>query len=444
MTKKLSLLLCTLSLLSLTACSDTWFGDNDEAPPLPGQRLSILELQRKLEPETPTDTMTAFVAPEIWANDFWPQAGGYPHHAMQNLSFSTGDVQKIWSADIGEGASTAYPLTAQPVVADGRVFTLDSQSQLSAFSAKDGKSLWRISTLKNENDDPVISGGISFAGGKVYVTSGYNELLAVNPADGKILWRAPLSAPSRAAPTVLDGRVFVTTLSNAMMAFNAESGQVLWEYAALGEATGLVGAAAPAADGNIVVPAFTTGDLFALRVENGSAAWSDNLSNALRLGGLSGVSDIRGLPVIDKNMAIAISYGGKMVALDMSSGERIWQRDIGGSETPFVSGNRVFVLSSNNEVVALERDTGAIVGVSQLARYQDKEAKSGNVFWTGPIMAAGRLIAFSSDGRAAEINPADGTLLKEWRTGESVRIAPVIAGGTLYLLADDGSLNAYR
>lgn len=443
--KKIFWPLCLAGVLMLGACSDMWFGDSDDdAPPLPGQRMSILELQRQLSPDESAASLAPFVAPEVWANDFWPQAGGYPHHAMQNLSFSAGDVKKIWSADIGQGSTTGYPLTAQPVVADGRVFTLDSESTLSAFSAADGKSLWQISTLKKDDDDPVISGGVSFAGGKLYVTSGYNEVLAVAPADGKILWRATLSAPSRAAPTILDGRVFVTTLSNGVMAFNAESGQVLWEYAGLGESTGFVGAAAPAADGNIVVPAFTTGDLYALRVENGGAAWSDNLSNALRLGGLSGVSDIRGLPVIDKNLAIAISYGGKIVAVDMASGERVWQRDIGGSETPWVSGNRVFVISSNNEMVALDRDTGAVVWVSQLAQYKDKESKTGNIFWTGPVMAGGRLMAFSSDGRAADINPADGTLIREWSTGESVRTAPVVAGGTLYLLDDDGTLAAYR
>lgn len=434
-----------LAVLSLSACgSDMWFGEKDDAPPLAGQRLSILDMQRKLEPDEITQGSAIFSPAEILANDSWPQAGGYPHHAMQNLSFSKGEVKKIWSSDIGEGASKSYPLTAQPIAAGGRVFTLDSQSQLSAFSAKDGKNLWRINTLKNEDDDPVISGGISFAGDKIYVTSGYNEMLAVNPADGKILWRAKLSAPSRAAPTILDNRVFVTLLSNAVMAFKADTGELLWEYAGLGEATGLVGAAAPAAEGNIVVPAFTSGELYALRVENGASAWSDNLSNALRLGGLSGVSDIRAMPIIHNNKVFAISYGGKMVAIDIISGQRLWSRDIGGSETPWLSGNRIFVISSYNEVVSLDVDTGAVMWVSQLARFENKAEKKGAIFWTGPLMASGRLMVFSSDGRVAEINPEDGALLKEWSTGESVQIAPIIAGGVLYLVSRDGTLSAYR
>ena len=73
-----------------------------------------------------------------------------------------------------------------------------------------------------------------------------------------------------------------------------------------------------------------------------------------------------------------------------------------------------------------------------------KSSNDGMIVWSGPIMASNNLIAFSSDGRVAQINPEDGGLVREWNTGSSVFIAPVIAGQTLYLLSDDGTLAAYR
>lgn len=433
------------SVLLLSACSSGFFSGDEEKPPLPGERVSILELQKQLEPDDEALRAQGFIAPSPWANEYWPQAGGYPNHSMQNLAFTDAQPKKIWSVDIGDGSSKSLPLTAQPVVVDGKVFALDTRAKLSAFSAKTGKNIWRTNARKEgEEDDPVISGGLSFSGGVLFVTSGYDEVLAVNPEDGKIYWRAPLGAPSRAAPTILDGRVFVSTLANSVLAFNATDGQLLWEYEGIsGEAT-LLGAASPAANGDIVVPAFSSGEVYALRVENGSVAWSDNLSGVLRLGGLSELSDIRGLPVMDKGLVIAISFGGKMVAIDERTGTRVWQRDIGGSETPWVAGNHVFVISANGELVALGRDNGAISWVSQLARYKNKDTKSGLISWTGPILAGGRLMAFSSDGRVAEANPSDGSLIREWMAGDPVRIAPVIAGGTLYLLSEDGTLTAFR
>jgi len=437
-------LILAVSLLALSACSGGFFSDEGEEKPLAGDRVSVLELQKTLEPDDDALNAQGFIAPEPWKNDFWPQAGGYPNHAMQNLAFTDQQPKRIWTSDIGQGSEKGFPLTAQPVVADGKVFTLSSALELSAFGVEDGKRLWQIDARKEGEKDPVISGGISFSGGVLFVTSGYDELLAVNPADGKIYWRAKLNAPSRAAPSILDGRVFVSTLSNSVMAFDAKNGSPLWEYSGLTNTEGLLGAPAPAVEGGVVVPAFSSGEVYALRVENGSVAWSDNLAGALRLGGLSGLSDIRGFPVIDKDIVIAVSFAGKLAAIDALSGARVWEKDIGSAQTPWVAGNHLFVLTSSNQIAALGRDTGAIRWVSQLARYKDKESREDPIFWSGPVLAGGRLLAFSSDGRAAEVKAEDGTLIRQWPVGKGVSIPPVIAGGVLYLLSGDGTLAAYQ
>ncbi len=426
----------------LTACgASSWFEGKEEAPPLEGERISILELQNQLQPDDEAEKAKAITLPDIWKNDFWPQAGGYPNHSMQNLALTSNQPKRAWTADIGTGTQGALPLTSQPVIADGRVYTLDTESRLSAFDVERGKSLWKISVRKKAEDDDVISGGVSFSGGVLYVTSGYDELLAVNPQDGSIYWRAPLNAPSRAAPTILDGRVFVSTLNNSIMAFSATDGSLLWDYTGISGNTTLLGAAAPAAIPELVIPAFSSGEVIALRSGNGSVAWSDSLANVLRLGGLSDLSDITGLPVVDKDLVIAVSYGGKMSALDTLTGRRVWSRDIGSSNTPWVAGSYIFVITTNNEIVALTRDKGTILWVSQLARRNDSETP---ITWAGPVMAGGRLMAFSDDGRAAEINPKDGSLIRDWRTGEEIRVDPAISGGALYLLSEDGTLSAYR
>jgi outer membrane protein assembly factor BamB len=50
----------------------------------------------------------------------------------------------------------------------------------------------------------------------------------------------------------------------------------------------------------------------------------------------------------------------------------------------------------------------------------------------------------STDGRIAEINPENGTLLKETQSGKDMRLSPIVAGQMLYILAEDGTLIAYR
>ena len=434
-----------LSLFLLTGCESYDFlgSKKDDAPPLEGERISILELEKNLIPDRDLEG-ELFSLPAMWQNISWPQAGGYPSHSMQNLFLNRGALKRVWTADIGSGSSKDLPLTAQPVVANGRIFTLDSKLNLRAFSVTNGQRLWQSFVGSEEEEDLVIGGGLGIDGGKIFVTTGYNDVLAINLQDGQHIWRTKLRTPTRAAPTALGGRVFVSTLSNSVLALNADTGEVLWEFSGMGEATGILGSASPAANKDIVVPAFSSGEIYALRVENGSVAWSENLSALRRFGGLESLSDIRGLPVIDRGHVYAISFGGKMLAIDERTGTRIWQRDIGGSETPWVADNTVFVLTTENALVALARDNGAIRWVQRLRRFQNEEERTGPIYWHGPILAGDRLFVANSEGTVAEIDPSQGEVIRSWNSNHPIAMPPLVAGDTLYLLSRDGTLLAYK
>lgn len=438
---KTSLFLTACAALALQGCG----GSSTDKAPLAGERISILELQRNLEPDSAALEAQGFIAPQAWTNEFWPQNGGYPNHAMQQMALNEGPLKQIWSSKIGKGAQATLPLVAQPVLVDGRIFTIDTASNLRAFDSKTGKELWeREIAPESEEDDPVISGGMAYSQGRLYVTNGFNELLVIDPPSGKIIWRKSLPSPSRAAPTIMDQRLFVVTIDNRLMAFSVEDGTLLWEFAGLAETAGLVGAASPAANREIVIPAFSSGELFALRVENGSVAWADNLSSTRRIGNLAALSDIRGLPVMDKGMVFAISYGGRLVAIDERTGTRVWQREIGGSETPWVAGNHLFVISSQGELVGMGRDDGVIRWVTALPRFENAEKRKNPIIWTGPVLAGGRLIAAGSNGHVIEANPDTGAVIRQWKAHGPITISPIVAGNTLYLLSDKGVLAAYQ
>lgn len=188
----------------------------------------------------------------------------------------------------------------------------------------------------------------------------------------------------------------------------------------------------------------SSGELTALRTDNGSVLWTDSLSPSMQTGGISSLPDIAALPVIDKGAIFAVSYGGKIVSIDQATGQRIWTRDIGGAKDPWVSGNMIFFISSNAELVALGRDTGAMAWVKSLAEF-DAEGKSNNsLMWNGPILAGNRLIITSAGESLLEISPQDGTLIRKTDLGFHVALPPVVAGQTLYLVSDDGTLSAWK
>ncbi len=439
-------ILSVFIIFFLTACSSIGgvFSKKDEAP-LEGDRISVLELQKSLSPDKPLLDGQAIAVPEEWVNKAWPQAGGYPNHSMQNLSLQNANLERAWKADIGKGSTSDLPLTAQPVSAGGIIFTLDTKAMLSAFREDNGKRLWELDTAHLEEDEHVIGGGLSFAHGLLYVTNGYDELLAVAPEKREIIWRSRLPAPSRAAPTVIGGRVFVSTVDSRLVAVSAKDGSSIWEYTGIGETTSLLGAASPAANSEIVIPAFSSGEITALRVENGSVAWSDNLSNVRQYGGgLESLGDVKAMPVINQGIVVAISFSGKIAAIDERSGTRIWQKDISGSQTPWVAGSMIYIVSASNELLALSLVDGAIIWIKELNEYVDDDDKDEKIRWSAPIMGSNRLILTGSHGEMIEVDVQNGNLLRTTDINEDVRITPIISNETLYLLGENGSLMAYR
>jgi outer membrane protein assembly factor BamB len=411
-------------------------------PPLKGERISVLQLQRDLV-ANPDLKDTPVQLPEAWTNQLWPQAGGYPNHAPGHLALGQ-DIKRAWRVSIGKGGSSRTPLTAAPVVAEGAVFALDAKGHVSSFDLKTGQQRWRIKiTPKGETGSGALGGGIAYDSGKIFATNGYKHIVALNAPDGAMAWKSTLPSPARAAPTVVEGRIYVLSLDNRLNVLSTADGSPLWSYSGVSETTNLLGSAAPAADANLVVLPLSSGEIFGLRPETGLVAWEDNLSAVRRTGSLSSISDIRGLPVIDQGVVYAVSFSGRMVALDEVSGSRVWQREIGSSETPWAAGENIFVVTTEQQLTALTRSEGDIRWVSQLPRYEDDD-KDKPIVWSGPVLAGNRLYLVSNKGDMLQANPADGKIIKTEHVGSEANIAPVVANNTLLVLTNDGDLTAWR
>ncbi len=136
--RRLAVLLASCGLLA--ACSgDTWLGDTP-TPPLPGKRISILAQSKALEADAGSKAPIVLPAPENVGE--WPQAGGYPPHAMHHLALAA-NLHRVWEADVGTGASKRRAFLTQPIVAVGKVFAMDAESEASAYDLKDGHRLWK-------------------------------------------------------------------------------------------------------------------------------------------------------------------------------------------------------------------------------------------------------------------------------------------------------------
>ena len=427
-----------VTALILSGCSGS-----KKVTTLPGTRISVLELDKQLQPDL-TISDVAVSLPRPTPNDAWPFAGGNLGHNIGHPALGD-SLKQVWTASVGDGASRRGALLASPVFANGVVYTMDARKLVTAFSPDDGHQLWQTDISPKDDESRAWGGGIGVDGGVVYVATGYSQVLALDAKDGHELWRTGMPAPVHSAPTIADGRLYVVTTDAQLLALSTKDGHELWRYTDIAEPAVLAGNASPAVAGDVVVAPFPSGDIVALRVQNGLALWSDNLTVTRHFDAMSTLADIHGAPVIDRGMVFVVGHSGEMLAIDLRTGERAWSQDVGGTSQPWIAGDYLYVLSSNGALLCLTRDDARVRWITQLDQREDvSDRKSKPIVWSGPTLAGDRLIAVGSNSEAWAVSPYTGLPLGKIELSSPIFLPPIVAGGTLYLLADDGTLSAMR
>lgn len=407
------------------------------------ERISILTSSQDLDVDKSIQSLPV-VLPRPYRNGQWSQAGGNAEHLVQHLELSD-TLSQAWRTKIGAGNEKYERMITGPVSANGRVFAVDVKGKVTALSLATGRKLWSRE-LDNDNERSKVGfgGGAAVEGNKLIVTSGYGFVVALDVESGSEIWRYKGVIPFRGAPTTYNDKVFAITHDNQMLALNIENGDFLWDQVGIAENAGMLGAASPAYDGTTMVAALSSGELIAMRGANGRILWQDTLSSSQRLTPLATLADIDANPVIDGGKVYAVSHSGRMVAIDMRSGERSWEADVAGVNTPSVAGNFLFVSTVDGQVACIARGDGRVRWVTQLQRFTDQEKRRGLIKWNGPVLAGDRLLVTSSHGYAMSLSPYTGDVLSGLELPAGASTAPIVVDGTFVVLTDRGEVVAYR
>ncbi len=426
---------------ALSGCS--WFDNifSEKKTPLPGKRDAIFADRRGLVVD---EGAPKVVLPPAVSNAAWPQAGGNPAHLMGHLA-ANDHLAEAWRADIGQGGGKRQILMAQPVVSGGTVFTMDSDAEVTAFNLSDGRRLWRVDTKPKDVDSTNVGGGLGVDGTTLYAVNGLSQLVALDVATGKENWRRDLGVPARSAPTIADGRLFVTTIDDQLGAYAAADGHQLWTHQAAEPVTAMLGEPAPAYYQGLVIAGFGSGELAALRADSGSVAWTDGLGASRGRASGGDFLSIRALPVIVGGLVYAISMGGLLVCNDVPTGRRVWERQVAGEDTFAIAGDWMFLISAQQQIAAVNITDGRVSWITELPRYEDPEKRKDTLTWYGPLLVSDRLIVTGTSEDALSVSPYTGEILGHITlSAAAAPFAPVVAGGTVLVITNDGRLLALR
>lgn len=197
--------------------------------------------------------------------------------------------------------------------------------------------------FEHEWDQPVEgTGAFSLASDSttVFVGGAAEAFDARSAADGKVLWSKPLTL--RTAPVVSGGVVFVV-VADSLRAIEAASGRDRWsvEIAA--------GPIRPTAHGGwIVVPSSTA--LAALRTVDGSVVWQRALGASVAVPA-----------VIEGDRVFVALSDGRLMGLNLATGETIWTVWLVSAPTGLLAGNGlVYFGAADGKLSAFTQDRGIL------------------------------------------------------------------------------------
>lgn len=417
----------------LTACS--WF-EKKANPPLEGERTAVLQRDDQTKPsDSGTPSLDAAQEVNAWtAMNFNAAQGGVNANVTPRF-------EKMWDISIGEALEGRKKITARPIGAEGKIFAMDNRGYVTAINAQTGKEIWRVRTRAETGT--ALAGGFAYDNGVLFVTNGFSELLAISAANGGKIWNVKLDAPVRSAPTVFEGKLYVVSRNNQSFAIEATSGRILWQHRGLLELSGVLSGGGPAADSDMVLMPYSSGELAALSSGNGSVLWGESLASGRPENNLATLHDFRAPPVMLKDMVITANYAANITASDRRLGERVWSHDFGALQPMTVSGDTVFLISTNAQLMAINRRNGEIFWSKSL-QSREHEVDEAQEYWYGPLLLNGELFIISADGRGELRDVATGEIKSVFEDLEAPAENPIVMHKMIYWVTASGEVVAYQ
>jgi outer membrane protein assembly factor BamB len=357
-------------------------------------------------------------------------------------------VSQLWSVNLGDGEGRRW-LRQHPTIANGRVYATDDKGNLVALDAATGKEIWAANAVtmaatrsklvfwkKHDAIEAGLTGSPGVGNGLVVVGGRNGEVVAFGE-DGTRKWSVKVSSEVLSAPLVDATRVVVRSNDGRVFGLDPADGSRKWVYDRGLPTLSVRGNATPVGANGTVYIGYDDGTLVALREEDGQRAWEQIVAEPEGRTELARMADIDGEIFLDGDQLFVVSYHDKVMALSATSGQPLWQHDVGGWSGAALTADKLLLTDQTGNVWALNRETGDSLWKQNLLE---------NRQLTTPVIQGDYAVVGDLEGYLHWFRLETGDLVGRTRVEHAaLRGTPQISpDGTLYALSNEGELAAYR
>ena len=339
------------------------------------------------------------------------------------------EVKRRWSTSIGDGQGDGF-FRINPVLDNGVLYVASSEGEVAAIDAADGDARWRTSLERP------ISGGVGYHAGSLYLGGADGSVIQLSADDGSVLWEAAVSGEVLAAPAVSDDWVIVQTYDGKLLGFKAGAETPTWTYTSDVPVLTLRGTSTPMLIGGDAVAGFADGKVVAIDVESGNTSWETRIGIPQGGSEIDRIVDIDGVMTVQGIELFVSSYQGRVAAIDVRTWRRLWQQNVSSVTGTSVGFGNVYVADVDGTVSAFLRN-------GQGARWQNIEL--GYRQLSRPIPVSSYVATVDLEGYLHLLSQVDGNIVGRSKiAGGPARADMIAANGRLFVLDDQGKLSAFE
>jgi outer membrane protein assembly factor BamB len=235
-----------------------------------------------------------------------------------------------------------------PTVSKSQVFVasdIGDTHYLRAIDAKTGALIWEYT--RDQPPECMCSQASVLSGGLLFAQSDGHSLYAFAPsgaAPSKRLWQFAGDGAALTSPVVADGLVVFGSGDHNVYALDAKTGAVRWTGT-----TGYIFTANPLVTNGVAVIGDTGGNIDGFDLKTGKSLWS------------FAAGEIDNAAISSGNTAYLVSDDHSIYALNISSGQQVWQytMDDYAAYAPVLAGGLVIAANRAGQLVAVDAKTGA-------------------------------------------------------------------------------------
>lgn len=349
-------------------------------------------------------------------------------------------LTKMWSVTVGSNINDYYSYL-RPTYNGTSLFVANQQGLVKAINLYTGKEIWQKNLsakqiLTTKSRSAMLSGGLTVKGNNLYVGSEKAIVYALDSKDGSVLWETPVSGEVLSHPIVSDGLVLVRTSNGILQALNEEDGAIKWILNLGMPFLSLRGESDPSTVSGTVIIGDDNGRISAVKLKQGQLIWQQSIGKVVGASDIDRLNDVDTTPVVVNNIIYAISYNNNLTALDLHSGNILWQKEIGSINDFIIDNSRIYLTDYNDRILALTVDSGINI-------WSQNSLLHRNI--TGPVIYSDDcLVVADSKGYLHLINKNNGSFISQKKFDSSGFLsAPILVDKKLIIQAKNGTLYAF-